>query len=73
MMLATSTVSCAAMLSFNWSEHRGVTLGIDRERAERSTIAFGEGGWTVASTDPEVRAGVARDSSRRYHLASELR
>ena len=32
-MMATSTVACAAMLSFNWSEHRGVALGIDSAKA----------------------------------------
>jgi hypothetical protein len=32
-MMATSTVACAALLSFSWSEHRGVMLRIDRAEA----------------------------------------
>ena len=31
--MATSTVACAALLSFSWSEHRGVMLAIDSAEA----------------------------------------
>jgi len=32
-MMATSTVACAALLSFSWSGHRGAMLGIDNAEA----------------------------------------
>ena len=31
--IATSTVACAALLSFSWSEQRGVSLGIESAQA----------------------------------------
>src|SRR6516225_8686868 len=32
-VIATSTVACAALLSFSWSEQRGVSLGIESAQA----------------------------------------
>jgi hypothetical protein len=51
--IATSTVACAALLSFGWSEQRGVSLGVESaQAADRSTV------------DPHS-AGVARHQYRR--------
>jgi len=37
--IATSTIACVALLSFSWSEQRGVSLGVESaEGAERSTV-----------------------------------
>ena len=36
--IATSTVACVALLSFSWSEQRGVSLGVESAQgADRST------------------------------------
>jgi hypothetical protein len=36
--IAASTVACAALLSFGWSEQRGISLGIESAQgADRST------------------------------------
>jgi hypothetical protein len=38
--IATSTVACLALLSFSWSEQRGVSLGVESAQgADRSTVA----------------------------------
>jgi hypothetical protein len=51
--IAISTVACAALLSFGWSEQRGVSLGVESaQAADRSTV------------DPHS-AGVARRQYRR--------
>jgi hypothetical protein len=51
--IATSTVACVALLSFSWSEQRGVSLGVESaQAADRSTV------------DPRS-AGVARRQYRR--------
>jgi hypothetical protein len=37
--IAASTVACAALLSFGWSEQRGVSLGVESAQgADRSTV-----------------------------------
>jgi hypothetical protein len=52
--IATSTVACVALLSFSWSEQRGVSLGVESAQgADRSTVA------------PPSVAGVARRQYRR--------
>jgi hypothetical protein len=52
--IATSTVACVALLSFSWSEHRGVLLGVESAEAR------------VDRPSTPVRvAGVARRHSRR--------
>ena len=52
--IATSTVVCVALLSFSWSEQRGVSLGIESAQgADRSTVV------------PLSVAGVARRQYRR--------
>jgi hypothetical protein len=52
--IAASTVACAALLSFGWSEQRGVSLGVESAQgADRSTV------------DPIQLAGVARRQYRR--------
>lgn len=52
--IATSTVACVALLSFSWSEQRGVSLGVESAQgADRSTVA------------PLSVAGVARRQYRR--------
>ena len=57
--LATSTVACVALLSFSWSEQRGVSLGVESAQA----------GTNRPSTRPSV-AGVTRRqrSDRGYGL-----
>jgi hypothetical protein len=52
--IATSTVACVALLSFSWSEQRGVSLGVESAQA----------GTNRSSTPPSV-AGVARRQYRR--------
>jgi hypothetical protein len=52
--IATSTVACVALLSFGWSEQRGVSLGVESAQARVDR----------ASTPASV-AGVARRQSRR--------
>jgi hypothetical protein len=32
-VIATSTVACVVLLSFGWSEHRGVSLGVESAEA----------------------------------------
>jgi hypothetical protein len=52
--IATSTVACFALLSFSWSEQRGVSLGVESAQgADRSTV------------NPIQLAGVARRQYRR--------
>ena len=53
-VIATSTVACVALLSFSWSEHRGVSLGVEsaEARIDRPSTPFSV-------------AGVARRQSRR--------
>jgi hypothetical protein len=50
--IATSTAACVALLSFSWSEQRGVSLGVEQARADRSST-------------PVSAAGVARRQFRR--------
>jgi hypothetical protein len=53
-VIATSTFACVALLSFSWSEHRGVSLGVESAEAR------------VDRPSTPVRvAGVARRHSRR--------
>ncbi|UPJ50836.1 hypothetical protein IVB30_05390 [Bradyrhizobium sp. 200] len=52
--IATSTVACVALLSFGWSEHRGVTLGVESAQAR-----------VDRPSAPVSVAGVARRQSRR--------
>jgi hypothetical protein len=52
--IATSTVACVALLSFGWSEERGVSLGVESAQAR-----------VDRSSTPVSVAGVARRQSRR--------
>jgi hypothetical protein len=52
--MATSTFACAALLSFGWSEQRGVSLGLESAQARIGRP------WTPVSV-----AGVARRHYRR--------
>ena len=52
--IATSTAACVALLSFSWSEQRGVSLGVESAQAR-----------VVRSSTPVSVAGVARRQSRR--------
>ena len=52
--IATSTVACVALLSFSWSEHRGVSLGVESAQAR-----------VDRPSTPVSVAGVARRQSRR--------
>ena len=52
--IATSTVACVALLSFNWSEQRGVSLGIESAQARINRPSA-----------PLSVAGVARRQYRR--------
>lgn len=51
--IAASTVACVALLSFSWSEQRGVSLGVESAQAR------------ARSSTPVSVAGVARRQSRR--------
>jgi hypothetical protein len=44
--IATSTVACVALLSFSWSEQRGVSLGVEGAQARigRPLTPFGVSG-----------------------------
>jgi hypothetical protein len=53
-VIATSTVACVALLSFSWSEHRGVSLGVESAEAR-----------VDRPSTPVSVAGVARRQSRR--------
>lgn len=38
--IATSTVACVTLLSFSWSEQRGISLGVESaQAADRSAVA----------------------------------
>ena len=52
--IATSTVACVALLSFSWSEQRGVSLGVESAQAR-----------TGRPSTPISVAGVARRQYRR--------
>ena len=52
--IATSTVACVALLSFSWSEQRGVSLGVESAQARIDR-----------PSTPLSVAGVARRQSRR--------
>jgi hypothetical protein len=52
--IATSTVACVALLSFSWSEQRGVSLGVESAQAR-----------TGRPSTPLSVAGVARRQYRR--------
>jgi hypothetical protein len=52
--IATSTAACVALLSFSWSEQRGVSLGVESAQAR-----------VDRSSTPVSVAGVARRQSRR--------
>ena len=53
-VIATSTVACVALLSFSWSEHRRVSLGVESAEAR-----------VDRPSTPVSVAGVARRQSRR--------
>ena len=53
-VIATSTVACVALLSFSWSEERGVSLGIESAQARINRPSA-----------PLSVAGVARRQYRR--------
>jgi hypothetical protein len=53
-VIATFTVACVTLLSFSWSEHRGVSLGVESAEAR-----------VDRSPTPVRVAGVARRQSRR--------
>jgi hypothetical protein len=53
-MIAASTVACAALLSFSWSEHRGVLLGIESAEAR-----------VARPSTPARVPGVSRQQARR--------
>ena len=53
-VIATSTVACVALLSFSWSEHQGVWLGVESAEAR-----------VDRPSSPVRVAGVARRQSRR--------
>ena len=53
-VIATFAVACGVLLSFGWSEHRGVSLGIESAEARVDRPAT-----------PARVAGVARRQSRR--------
>ena len=53
-VIATSTFACVALLSFSWSEHRGISLGVESAEARVDRPAT-----------PVRVAGVARRQSRR--------
>jgi hypothetical protein len=59
--IATSSVACVALLSFSWSEQRGVSLGVERAQAriDRPFI-------------PLSVAGVARRQHRRSYTDNGL-
>jgi hypothetical protein len=52
--IATSTVACVALLSFSWSEQRGVSLGVESAQAR-----------TGRPSTPLSVAGAARRQYRR--------
>ena len=58
--IAASTVACVALLSFSWSEQRGVSLGVEiaEARVDRPSIPVNE--------------GVARRQSRRFASGDRL-
>ena len=60
-VIATSTVACVALLSFSWSEHRGVSLGVESAQARVDR----------PSTPVSVN-GVARRQSRRFASGDRL-
>ena len=75
-VIATSTVACVALLSFSWSEQRGVSLGVESAQARvvdrRPHSALP--GLHVDSTGGLSRGRIVRRGrSRRHHLAVELR
>jgi hypothetical protein len=51
--IATSTVACVALLSFSWSEQRGVSLGIESAQAR------------INRSSTPLSVGVARRQYRR--------
>jgi hypothetical protein len=59
--IATSTVACVALLSFSWSEHRGVSLGVESAQAR-----------VDRPSTPVSVAGVARRQSRRFASGDRL-
>ena len=59
--IATSTVACVALLSFSWSEQRGVSLGVESAQARINR----------PSTPLRV-AGVARRQYRRFASGDRL-
>jgi hypothetical protein len=59
--IATSTVACVALLSFSWSEQRGVSLGVESAQAR-----------TGRPSAPLSVAGVARRQYRRSAYGHRL-
>src|SRR6267378_7553649 len=60
-VIATSIVACVALLSFSWSEQRGVSLGVEGAQARVDR----------PSTPVSVN-GVARRQSRRFASGDRL-
>jgi hypothetical protein len=62
--IATSTVACVALLSFSWSEQRGVSLGSRAPGADRSTVDPIQRFWGCAPTVPAVSVLRRHDRGR---------
>lgn len=60
-IIATSTIACVALFSFSWSEHRGVSLGVESAQAQ-----------VDRPSRPVNVNGVARRSSRRFASGDRL-
>lgn len=60
-VIATSTVACVALLSFSWSEQRGVSLGVEGAQAR-----------VDRPSRPVSVNGVARRQSRRFASGDRL-
>lgn len=59
--IATSTLACAALFSFSWSEQRGVSLSVDNAQAQSPGSAF----LPSAGQTPGVGYGERRHHHRR--------
>jgi hypothetical protein len=59
--IATSTIACVALFSFSWSEHRGVSLGVESAQAR-----------VDRPSRPVNVNGVARRQSRRFGSGDKL-
>lgn len=59
--IATATIACVALFSFSWSEHRGVSLGVESAQAR-----------VDRPSRPINANGVARRQSRRFASGDRL-